>query len=692
MRLVSSGSDWGPTEWCSALAEHFFCPESAQLPVLFFIDEALLAALHPSRDAGVAVTSLSEAVRRGLANPNPHGYFDGFERRGRQWKLAGARDCPPFLHLLALCVLAATRMGTGGVATSNYRHHICGLLDLSDAEMPAGFRDSLGYLWDTLTWWLDCHHRGDLGLSTIVEGKHFTHIGYPISQTLFRSVDNQRLDDFFRWIGLRAGEEIDDDVLVAHFRAWAPGNGLSDGALRVVGEPEFDATIRRILGRFSQTWDGTSSKAGGERRTALRVVISAFPRVSASAMAEQPDGFPDRLEGAFAGRTVSATADDGVYSLTGEIEGKMLSNGLDLGTAAARLVLDGSDVHVLELDAELGGWASVKAIRPGARHWLLVSPAHAKDVLAQLDQCAQVCGAIGPGPAALREWTMVRNVVFDGAASLSGALSVRRPTHSNRLALRGGLPLGAANAYLAGGAPDLWLPAVPQNETGPIPQLDGTPLDARSEQIRLADVLPSSDSSSHVVQWAGTRRSFTTVASALRAPESDAVPAHGLDVDEHNRACAHHPPSVNPLGSVRVQGAIVDGLTVPSRPAPVLLKRGAQSAWLLGAQPGQIREITAPRTPSWHRRIGLADQLFEARAEFEVAWVVERWRFEPQLRIRRIVDLMPDRERCESVESLALWAGLLHEATLNGADEQVSVRLEQYRAVAHELSGEAEPA
>ncbi|UGS35340.1 hypothetical protein [Capillimicrobium parvum] len=682
-------SDWGSAEWCTALAEHFFRPDVAQLPVLFFVDEDLLAALHPSGRRDAAVACLGRAVRSGLAGPEPRGYFDGFERRGRQWKLRGADGAPPFLHLLALCVLAATRMGTGSVAATNYRHHLCALLELDDAHMPAGFRDSLYYLWETLTWWLDVHLGGALGLSTIVEDKHYTHIGYPISQTLFRSADSLKLDDFFRWIALRPGEALDEDVLAAHFRAWAPGRGLSAGALRMVSEEQFGATIARILGGFARTWDGTASRAGNERRAVLRVVISAYPRVSVSLMAEQPDGFPTRLQGPFAGRTVTAMAQDGVFTLSGSVEGRMLLRGLVLGSGDARLVLAGGEVHVLQLDPELGGWATTSSIEPGVRHWLLVSPSQSDDVLAQIGRCAQERGVETDAPGALRGWTIVRNVVFDDAAALSGVLSSQRPTNRHRLTLRGGLPLRATSSYLAGGAPDLWLPVAPNDEPALTPLLDGDRLDVRGEQVRLADVIDASDSSTHVVSWAGTTRRFTTVASAVRSPPPTQVPAHGVQVDTDGKVTAHEPPTIDPSLDVRIQGAVVEGPAVRPRPAPVLLHRGAQRAWLLGCHPGQVDEVQPPRTPAWLTRAGLTDRLYEARAAFDVAWLVQRWTLAPALRIRAVLDEMPSEDVGESAEAVALWARLLLNATLIVRDDGAPERLDLYRVLADRISDDA---
>jgi hypothetical protein len=684
-----AATEWGSTEWCAALAENFFRPDAAQLPILFFVDEDVLAGLHPSGDRDAAVVSLSRAVRSGLVNPEPHGYFDGFERRGRRWKLAGANGPPPFLHLLALCVLAATRMGTGAVSATNYRHHFCALLALDDSHMPAGFRDSLYYLWDTLTWWLDDHLSGALGLSTVVEDTHYTHIGYPISQTLFRSADCRKVDDFFRWIALRLGEAVDEDVLAAHFRAWAPGRGLSAGALRMISEPQFSAAIGRILGGFARTWDGTVSRAGAQRRASLRVVVQAHPRVTFSLMADQPDGFPDRLQGAFAGRTITATAEDGVFMLVGIVEPRMLIKGLELGSGDARLVLQGAEVHVLRLDPELGGWASTDAIEPGERHWLLVSPTHEADVLAQIDRYAQERGVTTAAPGALRDWTIVRNVVFDGAAALTGALSGQRPTNRHRLTISGGLPLRAAHSYLAGGAPDLWLPILPAEQPALTPLLDGVPLDAPSEQIRLADLIDPSDGSPHVVSWAGTTRSFITVASARRLPPQDHVPAHELHVDTNGSVTAHEPAALDPDAAVRVQGAFVEGPAVPSRPAPVLLNRRAQKAWLLGSQPGQVYEAEAPRIPAWLKRAKLTDHLYEARAAFDVVWVVQQWKLEPELRIRPVLNELPGQETYAQSDALRLWARLVRSATLTGADDAALERLKLYRSVADGIATDA---
>src|SRR4051794_39107116 len=116
---------WSYDDWTQALYEHFFGGDAAHLPVLFFIDEPTLAEIHPSRDGNIAAASLSEVVRAGLAYRDSKGYFRAYEDKARRWKISGGDGRPPMLPLLAICVLAATRMGSGSVSPQNYRHHLC---------------------------------------------------------------------------------------------------------------------------------------------------------------------------------------------------------------------------------------------------------------------------------------------------------------------------------------------------------------------------------------------------------------------------------------------------------------------------------------------------------------------------------------------------------------------------------------
>ena len=200
------------------------------MPVLFFVDDEVLAHVYGSDGPADAIESISEAVRRRLGRPGDiNGYFHEFERNGRRWKMAGGGGCPPFLHLLAVCVLAATRMGTNDVAPHNYYAQLRDLLHIDESGTPRGFADSLDFMWAWYTWWLDDLLQGQRGLSTVVVGGRLTHIGKPMSQTLFLGSDIRRLDEFFRWIQLEPAEEVEEDLLVAYFQGVGAGAGSERG-------------------------------------------------------------------------------------------------------------------------------------------------------------------------------------------------------------------------------------------------------------------------------------------------------------------------------------------------------------------------------------------------------------------------------------------------------------------------------
>src|SRR5205807_107039 len=122
--------------------------------------------------------------------------------------------------------------------------------------------------------------------------KNNEHIGYPLSQTLFRTADVRRLSDFFRWISLAPSEEMTGDELLAYFRAWAPEKNLSVGARRMLETSEYNATLAAILQAYAAHWDGTRAGRSGARSAPLRVVVDPFPRLNIALVALQPEGFP----------------------------------------------------------------------------------------------------------------------------------------------------------------------------------------------------------------------------------------------------------------------------------------------------------------------------------------------------------------------------------------------------------------
>jgi hypothetical protein len=679
---------WRYDDWVNALCDRYFAEDTAELPVLFFIDEVTLAELHPSGSADVAAASLSDVVRLGLAFRDPKGYFRAYEDKARRWKIAGGEGCPPMLPLLAVCVLAATKMGSGTVSPQNYRHHLCALLGLPDTEMPDGFRDSMYILWAYLDWWLEVKHGGARGRSTIVEDSHFTHIGYPLSQTLFRTADRSRLDEFFRWIGLSPGESLPAEELVAYFRAWAPNRGLSPGAQRMLDRAEYAPTLGRILTSYALQWDGTRSARAGARSVALRLVLDAFPTIDLAFGALQPQGFPDRLTGEHRGRTIHAEATDGVYEVARlSPNDRVLRSGLTLRNGDCTLTFRGGPIHVLELNEYLGGWCDVDTLAPGIRHWLLVAPEAWADVARLLNANAQ------PGWRAdlwsnedLRDWRLLRDVVLETVelrGSL-GALEILRPTNRHRIALTGGLPLAASSSYLLGGLPDLWLPPAPDGGAGVQARLDGEPLPTESAHIRLAGFVEDTGSCEHtLVIDGGARRALPVIAPSLRSPPPQDLPSHQLQLGVDGGPCVYRPAGRSGDSDIRVSGALVTGPAVPPRRQPVLLKRQAVGAWLLGARAGEMEAVAAPPAPSWLGSVNLSARRYEHAPVVDTCWAIEEWRLEPVRRARLLNPLKPVLSAETPTDQLLAWAELFLAKTEVSAD--AADLWEEYGLVALEI-------
>ncbi len=214
------------SEWTQRLAEHFFRPEYAGVHVMFFVDGACLAKLAGASIDEV-VSQFVRAVAVKLRRDDPRQLFARLEHETLRWKLDGGEGPPPCLPVLGLTVLAATHMGRAGErAGHNYYDWLMDLLELGDVrahidDVRHSYGQSMPDMWRALMWWLDDKHRGQLGLSTVTSHDHRVWMGYADSQTLFESSDRDKLSRFFRWVGLKRHEPMDERELLQYFRIWA---------------------------------------------------------------------------------------------------------------------------------------------------------------------------------------------------------------------------------------------------------------------------------------------------------------------------------------------------------------------------------------------------------------------------------------------------------------------------------------
>ena len=153
--------------------------------------------------------------------------------------------------------------------------------------------------------------------------------------------------------------------------------------------------------------------------------------------------------------------------------------------------------------------------------------------------------------------------------------------------MRGGLPLGASASYLSGGAPDVWLPP---DQAGVFwLTIDGTQIPALAGKVRLADHLPDSGTTAHVIGYGDAlERRISIFESQRLTPPAQSEPGHLLEIGEDGQPVSHKmvgrtedaPPS-----AVTVVGPDVRGGSDEWSSPPVMLRRDAVEAWLVGAVP-----------------------------------------------------------------------------------------------------------
>jgi hypothetical protein len=667
-------------EWAAALSEWFFRPEYSGSHVMYLVDDDALGEVYGG-DSEEARLSLVSAVRGKLRLRNHRQLFADIERATRLWKAANSDEPPPCLPLLAIAVLAATRMARSiDRAGNNYYGPFIELLDLDveEHDVVYSYGESVPDLWEMLRWWLDLEHRGGLGLSTIVADTHFTRIGYADSQTLFASSDRDKLTRFLRWLGLRPGETIGDDELLAYFRLWTGGSGceLTLGAQTMLEEGERPRQLLGILKRVAAGWQGVSRDDQGRAEGTILITLRSFPRPELGIVAERPAGFPAELRVDSGAQAIDLEATDdgegGWYRIPLELSGAALRDGVRLESEGRVLRLPAAQVHVLHKRPELGRWASVDRLRPGEPAWLIVNAGIARRVEEFLRRNARKSDEDNTWAWASRSeiapagWRLMRDVIVDATSDESGdGLGALRPRFQNRLSLQGGLPLPrGSGVYLTGGEPDLWLPeagdarldvtvdGIERTADGPVLKLSEIGLAEGSHeacvgpisrgfstQHGIAGVLPTVEESlGHAV----LRETHTVTAKTLGA----------TSIDGHTREIWIIGASITDA-SEQTPSSARDGIEA----RPIVLPVRSKGCILLGAIPGQITWVpNAPAKPTWMDIAALDYRVFEYSPSFEVVWILTEWAMLPRQRVRLRESIQPRSAPDERTEPMRAWA------------------------------------
>lgn len=702
-------------EWAQLLSDHFFRPEYENTHVMFYVDRPIVAELAKASE-DEAITALAKASASRMRPMSPRRLFEPIKEESRKWKSGGGLDGPPpCLPTLALTVLAATDMRQAGArASNNYYAWFYDLLELAGLEfnerdVEHAYSEAIPVLWEHLRWWLDEEQRGARGFSTVVKDEHWTRLGYADSQTLFRSSDEVKLTQFFRWLELTPGNSLPGHELIEYFRIWSKGrDDLSEGTRVILEEAELPRQLADLLVSAAERWRGLEQDDSGRTLGRLAISLSLAP-AELRLVASQPHGYPSEIDVSYGGETLRLECDDEEL-LDGEdawyrglripVTGPILGKGIELVADDLIFKLAPRPYYVLQRNETLGRWASVDVIRPSEAAWILAEaptlPAlkeflveHAGDGWWELEGAEVV-------PAG---WVLIRDVVIDPIADqVPDAFRRLAPRRGNRLLLSGGLPMPRAQSiYLVGGAPDVQAPASGDESVFYDVDVDGEPAVLESgSTLRLAG--HDLKAGPHEVRLGDIHLKFGLIDGGSKVtPEAEEVISHRVSFPEGGPSVALSEDATledadAPNGNeTKVRGALVVGLDRLEEPSrPVILSAGPAKQYLLGARLGESEVVYRPEPPRWMKRVGLGFRVFEHEPAFPVVWLLGEGRWGKTA--RRLAALAPTETRpLDDPAKVEAWA----EAILASSDAEVAEQdrpafealIQQAQKKAHDARG-----
>ncbi|MER6066048.1 hypothetical protein ABT167_33755 [Streptomyces sp. NPDC001792] len=691
--------------WHEVLSAEFFGPDHTMRSTVLYLDDEI------ERDLAERIgTSLPQAVADELNWGNPERpLFSRIQSQCVAWANGGGTGPPPSLPVLALSVLAATRMASSdGMRSTNFYGRWAQLF----GEQSGSYRANklqhafleVAEMWEELDAWLE-RTCGLYGTSTVSTGAPYWKIGFPISQALVRGADRQILTRFFAATRLRPKNpnQVSGRELLRRLRVWTAGRnrGLSH---RLLDEMENaaetgEALITSLLRRLADDWDGTLHEPErGHRRRAhgLRLVV-ADRGSRAEWLAEAVDGLPGAQVSLLGGRTFTLRKEYGdVYGglETLQPSPQQLANGVRLEGDTLVLEWVPQDVVLLRKHPHLGDWVSTEYFEPGEQHWILAADTAVHDVRTMVNALGARTVREAAGPVA--GWKLFKGVRAVSGTGLTLTLDrggshvhVLEPQVRQQAELSGGLRIapeyrvgaGVAGHYLRGGAPDLRLPA-----GEPPDGLVEVVLDGRAERLRADPRIPFPlwrvplDEGEHRVGTAQSSELFTL----------------------HDWLHEGLPPGTGSLGYRCTGGTsaqrlaeadegqrVIRGACIPDTgafPRTELVRRPVLEAVLLDPS-GHVLKVRQRSAPAWMRQRGLPEEVLASCMEVEVpdgyVWLV--YRTAARWSVRALAE-EPDIPSPAPGEGDFAWAY----AVLSAADRLRTPAWRDYVSAAGEIVGKRE--
>ena len=681
----------GYDKWQSLIAEAFLSPHDG--PTIFFLDEGELTLIAP--DIEDPPGDLAEAVRGHLRLNDRRRLFDPVMSAFRQWKRGPQKDPPPTLPLLAITVLAATRMrsDTQARSTNYYLRLAQVLLPSADTKTIEALRDNLRgevfldvvEMWQGLHKWIEAGN-GLVGLSTIRDHPKFQRIGYPLSQALIRQTDRMALTRLFRALDTDPGTTPDAEAILGALDIWtaAPHNRLSSTFMRGLADPDIRPLLATVVEAHAQGWDGRVLTNDGKQRIAIGVCID-LDAWQTGWLFPIPPGGPENLVMADveSGSEVVLEGTPGfdhyyVILEDFELTQRRLFAGMQLHGSEFTAEFSPAPVLFLRPDPETGAWSSVSGILPFEDHLVAVSAAHQTEFQQVLREAAAEGWRIVPqlGSVLMPGYVLLRGVRFADAVALKSALSRHpalrgmgvAPALVPRARLVHGLPIAtsiAANHYLVGGEPDLLLPTA-----GDYSRPATVVLDGRSEQLQ-ANGFPLelrrfvTGAGRHIVNADGRELSFITLEEGPdpRCPPGTAE-LGWIDATQMGGANQEH----------LITGGLVADVDVLTS---ILARRGRDETCLLH-EGGRIEFLTEPGRPAFLAHLDNEVHLpcFEINAVPSARWLAQRrgdrWRLTEVGPLRASeydlsIDILTAWKRaCSDPNGMQLWQVQINMARIAG--------------------------
>lgn len=622
--------------WQDALASEFFTPQDG--PLVVFIDDDVLRKIAPGMDDPAA--DLAQTVRDASSH-TPGEYFSRVARARRLWKLHDRESPPPVLPVLAITVLAATRMRSDGQALStNYYRRLAesiepGASGTRVAQLKAevdgtAFLDVVD-MWCSLDEWIG-EQDGRVGVSTIRTHERLTRIGYPQSQALLTRSDRAELTRFFAALSIGEAGLPDEKSMLRALEVWtsATSNRLGDTFMAALASADTKGLIAAVVLACAAAWDGRVITKDGRRRIAIRLGIDLEEWTAAWLFTVQEGASePILLGGHFVtDAPVSLVSNPPSNYYVAEdapgVNADLVTRGFRLRGAAYTAEFSKAEVLIFARDPDTGGWSSTSGITPFETHLIAVTAAESTAVSRVLTAAAKgwVLRKQGARPL-LPGFVLYEGVRFTDDTALQKALRDEprlralgvAPTLIPRARLVRGLPLDrefAPSHYLLGGEPDLLLP------TDEEPKLVVLSLGGKEEIVTSNGFpfevrrFPSPEGATEVIAD-GQRVTFTLLEESVVDATPKGTATLGWD-DDGNLSAA--------TGTPKVIGAVVTGTFTATS---VMCRRGRDETWLL-LDGGAAQPVAEPTPPVFTNAAGFmfASHYFEAPAPKAAQWLAQR--------------------------------------------------------------------